>query len=86
MYLGGSRVTSLPLSHEQLEQMGVYSQMKARSIEVKKACGDESVKARITKVSELVGGMALALPDDAARIEIDIEYADGGRVKMEAKA
>lgn len=26
------------------------------------------------------------LPDDALRIEIDIEWADGGRVKLEAKA
>ena len=33
--------------------------------------------------------MALAeehLAIDAVRIEIDVEYADGGRVKLEAKA
>jgi hypothetical protein len=41
---------------------------------------------RIAQVSEIIKDFAQTLPQDAARIEVDIEYADGGRVKIEGRA
>jgi hypothetical protein len=41
---------------------------------------------RYKHVALLLCNLMSGTPTDAVRIEIDIEYADGGRVKMEAKA
>ena len=45
----------------------------------------EALKDRYVHVAELIAKFQAELPD-ARRIEIDIEYPDGGRVKLEAKA
>jgi hypothetical protein len=42
--------------------------------------------ARLLAVTDLLNKFSAELPQDAMRVEIDIEYADGGRVKLEAKA
>ena len=43
-------------------------------------------KARATNVAKVMALAEEHLAIDAVRIEIDVEYADGGRVKLEAKA
>jgi hypothetical protein len=43
-------------------------------------------RQRYVDVAALLVKLKEDLPDDAARIEIDIEYDDGGRVKIEARA
>ena len=42
--------------------------------------------ARLLTVQAIMAKLDQELPDDALRIEVDIEWADGGRVKLEAKA
>lgn len=44
------------------------------------------VKQRYVDVAALLVRLKEELPEDAMRIEVDIEYQDGGRVKMESKA
>lgn len=41
---------------------------------------------RFAHVAALIAKFQAELPPDATRIEIDIEYADGGRVKLEGRA
>jgi hypothetical protein len=43
-------------------------------------------KERAVNVGKIMALAEEYLPPDAIRIEIDIEYADGGRVKMEGRA
>jgi hypothetical protein len=43
-------------------------------------------KARAVNVGKIMALAEEHLPHDAIRIEIDIEYADGGRVKLEGRA
>lgn len=43
-------------------------------------------RERHAQVSALIVHLQDKLPADAVRIEIDIEYADGGRVKTESRA
>lgn len=45
----------------------------------------EALKDRYVHIAELIVRFQAELPD-ARRIEIDIEYPDGGRVKLEARA
>ena len=56
-------------------------------INVERASGGEpkTVTGRIEMVSDDVKLLCARYPD-AARIEIDIEWPDGGRVKVEGKA
>ena len=62
--------------------------MQIKSTQVSKATSDilSILHVRIAQMSEIIKDFAQALPQDAARIEIDIEYADGGRVKIEGRA
>lgn len=43
-------------------------------------------KDRVDAVSNAVHALMQNVPDGAVRIEIDIEWSDGGRVKLEARA
>ncbi len=44
------------------------------------------VKQRYVDIATLLVKLREELPEDALRIEVDIEYQDGGRVKMETRA
>ena len=45
-----------------------------------------TVNRRFVEVSELLVKLREELPKDAARIEVDVVYDDGGRVKLEARS
>jgi RNase P/RNase MRP subunit p29 len=54
---------------------------------VTKAKGEmPALAVRIAEIMEITDTALCALPKDAARFEIDIEYADGGRVKIEGRS
>jgi len=41
---------------------------------------------RFAAIAALIAKFQAELPQDAARIEIDVEYTDGGRVKLEGRS
>ena len=54
---------------------------------VAKSKGEPSITAERTyQLGRAMDTLRAMLPLDVRRIEIDIEYADGGRVKLEGKA
>ncbi len=58
-------------------------------IRVEKTRGDdvELLGTRIVSVSGVITDAVAKLRDDAVvRLEVDVEYADGGRVKLEGLA
>ena len=58
-------------------------------IRVEKTRGDdvELLGTRIVSVSGVITDAVAKLRDDAVvRLEVDVEYADGGRVKLEGRA
>lgn len=42
--------------------------------------------SRVNAVSAMMNQIKELLPNGIARLEVDVEWPDGGRVKMEAKA
>jgi hypothetical protein len=56
-------------------------------LSVERAKGDPTTThERTLKLVAIIHEMREILPPDVRRIEIDIEYADGGRVKLEGRA
>lgn len=60
--------------------------MKVRDKHTTRTEGKVCAAARLLTVQAIMAKLDQELPDDAVRIEVDIEWADGGRVKLEAKA
>lgn len=56
------------------------------SIEKAMAGTTEDLLSRVSEVSESFRAVSAQLHGPILRIEIDVEYADGGRVKLEGKA
>ena len=59
---------------------------KARDKYTTKTEGNVLIVERLLLIQAILNKLDRELPDDAVRIEVDVEWADGGRVKLEAKA
>lgn len=43
------------------------------------------VRERLPLMNDLMGAIRSVLPGDAKRVELDVKFSDGGRIKLEGR-